>query len=158
MSDDPLPTLHDKIIRAHPEMQHVAELLGSPLSGQNRKGCLRRALHAASLLHTAASSVSLTPASLLGSVGGKKTVEILILNESVLPIVERSNLSLRIGNRRFTRLTNAFSRKWENHWASVVLWYTFYNFCRIQKTLCVTPAMPAGIADHVWSVRELLEA
>lgn len=45
-------------------------------------------------------------------------------------IVERSNLSLRMGVRRFTRLTNGFSRKWENHWAAVVLWYTYYNFCR----------------------------
>ena len=73
-------------------------------------------------------------------------------------IIERSNLSLRTGLRRFTRLTNGFSKKWENHWAAVSLWYTFYNFCRVHKSLRVTPAMAAGIADHVWSVRELLEA
>lgn len=73
-------------------------------------------------------------------------------------IVERSNLSLRMGMRRFTRLTNAFSKKWENHWAAVSLWYTFYNFCRVHKSLRVTPAMAAGISDHVWNVRELLEA
>jgi IS1 family transposase len=73
-------------------------------------------------------------------------------------IVERSNLSLRMGVRRFTRVTNAFSKKWENHWAAVSLWYTFYNFCRVHKSLRVTPAMQAGIADHIWSVRELLEA
>jgi transposase-like protein/IS1 family transposase len=73
-------------------------------------------------------------------------------------IVERSNLSIRMGTRRFTRLTNAFSKKWENHWAAVACWYAFYNFCRIHKSLRVTPAMAAGIADHVWSVRELLEA
>jgi IS1 family transposase/transposase-like protein len=73
-------------------------------------------------------------------------------------IVERSNLSLRMGQRRFTRLTNAFSKKWENHWAAVSLWYGFYNFCRIHKSLRVTPAMAAGITDHVWDVRELLEA
>lgn len=71
-------------------------------------------------------------------------------------IVERSNLSVRMGSRRFTRLTNAFSRKWENHWAAVTLWYTFYNFCRVHKSLRVTPAMEAGIADHVWSIEELL--
>jgi hypothetical protein len=71
-------------------------------------------------------------------------------------IVERSNLSLRMGMRRFTRLTNAFSKKWENHWAAVSLWYAFYNFCRIHKSLRVTPAMAAGIADHVWDVRELI--
>ena len=73
-------------------------------------------------------------------------------------IVERSNLSLRMGLRRFTRLTNGFSRKWENHWAAVILWYTYYNFCRRHQSLRVTPAMEAGIADHIWTVRELLEA
>jgi transposase-like protein/IS1 family transposase len=73
-------------------------------------------------------------------------------------IVERSNLSLRMSIRRFTRLTNGFSKKWENHWAAVALWFAFYNFCRAHKALRVTPAMEAGIADHVWTVRELLEA
>lgn len=73
-------------------------------------------------------------------------------------IVERSNLSVRMGCRRFTRLTNAFSRKWENHWAAVTLWYTYYNFCRIHKSLRVTPAMEAGITDHVWDLSELFAA
>jgi len=73
-------------------------------------------------------------------------------------IVERSNLSLRMGIRRFTRLTNAFSKKWENHWAAVACWFAFYNFCRVHKSLRVTPAMAAGISDHVWSVGELLAA
>ncbi len=73
-------------------------------------------------------------------------------------IVERSNLSTRMSNRRFTRLTNAFSKKWENHWAAVACWFAFYNFCRVHKSLRVTPAMAAGISDHIWSVRELLEA
>src|SRR4029077_6333452 len=73
-------------------------------------------------------------------------------------IVERSNLSTRMSLRRFTRLTNGFSKKWENHWAAVIVWFTFYNFCRVHKSLRVTPAMQAKIADHVWSVRELLEA
>jgi transposase-like protein/IS1 family transposase len=73
-------------------------------------------------------------------------------------IVERSNLSTRMSNRRFTRLTNAFSKRWENHWATVACWFTFYNFCRVHKSLRTTPAMAAGIADHIWSVRELLEA
>jgi hypothetical protein len=71
-------------------------------------------------------------------------------------IVERSNLSLRMGIRRFTRLTNGFSKKWENHWAAVALWFTFYNFCRVHRSLRVTPAMAAGIADHVWTITELL--
>ncbi len=73
-------------------------------------------------------------------------------------IVERSNLSTRMSNRRFTRLTNAFSKKWENHWAAVACWFAFYNFCRRHQSLRVTPAMAAGITDHIWSVRELLEA
>ena len=73
-------------------------------------------------------------------------------------IVERQNLSVRMGVRRFTRLTNGFSKKWENHWAAVALWFAFYNFCRVHKSLRTTPAMAAGIADHTWSVRELLES
>jgi IS1 family transposase len=73
-------------------------------------------------------------------------------------IVERSNLSVRMGTRRLTRLTNAFSKKWENHWAAVILWYCWYNFGRVHKSLRVTPAMAAGIGDHIWSVRELPEA
>jgi IS1 family transposase len=72
--------------------------------------------------------------------------------------IERQNLSVRMGVRRFTRLRNAFSKKFENHCAAIMLWFAFYNFCRVHKTLRVTPAMAAGIADHVWSVRELLEA
>ena len=71
-------------------------------------------------------------------------------------IVERSNLSLRMGLRRFTRLTNAFSKRFENHWAAVILWYTWYNFGRVHKSLRVTPAMEAGITDRVWSIEDLL--
>jgi IS1 family transposase len=70
--------------------------------------------------------------------------------------VERQNLSIRMGMRRMTRLTNAFSKKWENLRAAYALWFAFFNFCRVHKTLRCTPAMEAGIADHVWSVRELL--
>ena len=73
-------------------------------------------------------------------------------------IIERSNLSLRMGLRRFTRLTNGFSKKWENHCAAVMLWYCWYNFGRVHKSLRMTPAMAAGISNHIWSVRELLEA
>jgi len=69
--------------------------------------------------------------------------------------VERQNLSMRMSIRRFTRLTNAFSKKIENHAAAVAIWFMYYNFCRIHQTLRVTPAMEAGIADHVWTVQEL---
>lgn len=70
--------------------------------------------------------------------------------------VERSNLSVRMHTRRFTRLTNAFSKKIENHVHAVALFFTFYNFCRVHQTLRVTPAMEAGIADHVWTVEEIV--
>lgn len=63
--------------------------------------------------------------------------------------VERANLSIRMGNRRFTRLTNAFSKKIDNHIHMLAVFFVFYNFCRIHKTLRVTPAMEAGIADTV---------
>ncbi len=69
--------------------------------------------------------------------------------------VERSNLSVRMHTRRFTRLTNAFSKKVENHVHAVALFFTFYNFCRVHQTLRVTPAMEAGITDHVWTLEEI---
>jgi transposase-like protein/IS1 family transposase len=71
-------------------------------------------------------------------------------------IVERQNLSMRMQMRRLTRLTNGFSKKWENLWAALCLHFAYYNFCRIHKTLRVTPAMEGGIADHVWTIEELL--
>ncbi len=70
--------------------------------------------------------------------------------------VERQNLSMRMSIRRFTRLTNAFSKKVENHAAAVALWFMYYNFCRIHQTLRVIPAMEAGLCDHVWSIEELV--
>jgi IS1 family transposase len=70
--------------------------------------------------------------------------------------VERQNLTMRMSMRRFTRLTNAFSKKLENHIHAISLYVVYYNFCRIHQTLRVTPAMEAGLTDHVWSVQELL--
>ena len=72
--------------------------------------------------------------------------------------VERQNLTLRMSNRRFTRLTNAFSKKIDNHCHAVALHYMYYNFCRVHQTLRVTPAMQAGISDHVWRIEELCRA
>jgi len=69
--------------------------------------------------------------------------------------VERQNLSLRMGNRRFTRLTNGFSKKAANHEYALAIYYMHYNFGRIHKTLRVTLAMEAGIADHVWTLEEI---
>jgi IS1 family transposase len=76
--------------------------------------------------------------------------------------VERQNLTLRMQNRRFTRLTNGFSKKLENHEAAVALHYMYYNYARPHQTLTkgagfkTTPAMAAGLADHVWSVEEII--
>jgi IS1 family transposase len=69
--------------------------------------------------------------------------------------VERQNLSMRMSIRRFTRLTNAFSKKIENHAAAVAIWFMYYNFCRVHTTLRVTPAMESGLANHIWSIEEL---
>jgi IS1 family transposase len=69
--------------------------------------------------------------------------------------VERQNLSMRMGMRRFTRLTNGFSKKFENHAHQVALYFFHYNFCRVHSTLRVTPAMEAGLTDHVWTLEEL---
>jgi transposase-like protein/IS1 family transposase len=71
-------------------------------------------------------------------------------------IVERQNLTIRMQMRRLTRLTNGFSKKWENLWAAYCLHFAYYNFCRIHRSLRVTPAMEAGITDHVWDLAELL--
>ncbi len=71
--------------------------------------------------------------------------------------VERANLTMRMGMRRFTRLTNGFSKKVENLEHAVSLHFMHYNFARIHKTLRVTPAMEAGIADHVWTLEEIAE-
>lgn len=71
--------------------------------------------------------------------------------------VERQNLSMRMQIRRFTRLTNGFSKKWENHNAALALYFAYYNFVRIHSTLRVTPAMEAGLTDHVWTIEEMLD-
>jgi transposase-like protein/IS1 family transposase len=71
--------------------------------------------------------------------------------------VERQNLTMRMGIRRLTRLTNAFSKKLPNLKAAIALHFAYYNFCRIHQTLRVTPAMEAGLTDHVWELKELLK-
>jgi IS1 family transposase len=71
--------------------------------------------------------------------------------------VERQNLSMRMGMRRFTRLTNGFSKKLANHAHQVAVYFFHYNFCRIHKTLRVTPAMEAGLTDHVWTLEQLCD-
>jgi len=70
--------------------------------------------------------------------------------------VERQNLTVRMSNRRFTRLTNGFSKSLPSHRNSLALHFAHYNFCRIHQTLRVTPAMEAGLTDHVWELTELV--
>jgi IS1 family transposase len=70
--------------------------------------------------------------------------------------VERQNLTMRMGMRRFTRLTNAFSKKVENHAAAIAVYFMYYNFCRKHQTIKTTPAIAAGIANHVWLVAEVV--
>lgn len=70
--------------------------------------------------------------------------------------VERQNLTMRMSMRRFTRLTNAFSKKIDNHVASIALHYMHYNFVRIHQSLRVTPAMAAGVSDRLWSIQDLV--
>ncbi len=71
--------------------------------------------------------------------------------------VERQNLTMRMGMRRFTRLTNGFSKKVENLEAAVALHFVHYNFARVHQTLRVTPAMQASLTDHVWAIGEIVE-
>lgn len=70
--------------------------------------------------------------------------------------VERHNLSIRMGIRRFTRLTNAFSKRIENHCHALALYFVFYNFVRSHKTLRMTPAMAAGVSDRLWSIEDIV--
>src|SRR5713226_5844192 len=70
-------------------------------------------------------------------------------------IVERQNLSMRTSIRRLTRLTNAFSKKWEHLKAMLAVYFAYYNFCRIHSSIRCTPAMESGITNHVWSLRDL---
>lgn len=70
--------------------------------------------------------------------------------------VERANLTMRMSMRRFTRLTNAFSKKLDNHVHALALYFAFYNFCRIHKSLRISPAMAAGITDRLWSMEDIV--
>ena len=70
--------------------------------------------------------------------------------------IERQNLTMRMCIRRLTRLTNGFSKKWENLKAAIALHFAWYNFCRVHQTLKTTPAVKAGLTDRVWTVGELL--
>ena len=71
--------------------------------------------------------------------------------------VERQNLTMRMSMRRFTRLTNAFSKKLENHEHMLAIYFAYYNFCRVHQTLRVTPAMEAGLESSVWTIEDMVK-
>lgn len=79
------------------------------------------------------------------------------LKKALTSHIERQNLSVRMGMRRMTRLTNALSKKWINLNWSYALQFIYHNFCRVHQTLKVTPAMEASITDHVWSIEDLIK-
>jgi len=79
------------------------------------------------------------------------------LEKTSTSYVERQNLTMRMSMRRLTRLTNGFSKKWENLNYALALYFAYYNFCRIHKTLRVTPAMAAGISKRVWELKDLID-
>ena len=99
--------------------------------------------------------VRYSPAQCMGArkavVSGKPDVNHISTSQT-----ERQNLTMRMSMRRFTRLTNGFSKKLENHEAAVALHFMHYNFARVHQTLRVTPAMEAGIASHVWTIEEIV--
>jgi hypothetical protein len=80
----------------------------------------------------------------------------LASNQQALAYIERSNLTMRMHNRRFTRLTNAFSKKFESHVHMVAIWTVWYNWVRIHKTLRITPAMAANLSDRVWDWADIV--
>ena len=90
--------------------------------------------------------------------GSKKTALIGLPNKADICTshVERHNLTIRMQMRRFTRLTNAHSKKIENHACSIALFFMYYNYCRVHSTLGSSPAVKSGLADHVWTIEELL--
>jgi IS1 family transposase len=95
-----------------------------------------------------------SPAAFIGT--KRKTIEGKPIKKDIsTSYVERMNLNIRMGSRRFTRLTNAFSKKVENHVHALAIYFMFYNYGRIHQTLRVTPAMEAGLTDHVWTMEEI---
>jgi IS1 family transposase len=96
-----------------------------------------------------------SPAQCIGAkklkVGGNPDIEHVSTS-----YVERQNLNMRMGMRRFTRLTNAFSKKIDNHCHALALYFVFYNFCRIHKTLKISPAMAAGVTEKLWNMEDIV--
>ena len=79
-------------------------------------------------------------------------------NRICTSIIERQNLTMRMQICRLTRLTIGFSKKFENQWAAIRLHFAYYNFCRVHRSLRVTPAMEAGLTDRIWTIAELVKS
>jgi IS1 family transposase len=121
------------ILRARVDFAQLVKVYGSPRDGEQR--------------YSPAEVVDSVPCEIMG-----RPVRDRICTSHI----ERQNLSVRMGMRRMTRLTNAFSKKRENLEAAYSLWFAHYNFCRVHKSLRVTPAMESGLTDHAWDVSELV--
>lgn len=121
------------LLRGRVDFAQLVKVYGSPREGEQR--------------YSPAEVVDSVPYEIMGRP---------VRNRICTSHIERQNLSIRMGMRRMTRLTNGFSKKWENLEAAYALWFAFYNFCRVHKTLRITPAMEAGIADHAWSISEII--
>src|SRR5665213_1406954 len=91
------------------------------------------------------------------SIKTRRFGDLPVRKSSATSFGERHNLTIRMGNRRFTRLTNAFSKKVENHEHMLALFFMYYNFCRIHKSLRCTPAMAAGVSTRVWELTDLVD-
>jgi len=98
-------------------------------------------------------ATSTTPESLMRMFGPKGNPSPNLICTSH---IERQNLTVRMQSRRLTRLTNAFSKKFESHKAAIALHFAYYNFCKIHQTLRIAPAMQSKITDHVWTIEETL--
>jgi hypothetical protein len=126
----------DEVFGANVDYAMLVKLYGSPQEGQKR--------------YSPAECIGTKRARVLGNPDSSR------ISTSY---VERANLSIRMGLRRFTRLTNGHSKKLTNHEAALAIFFCHYNFCRVHQALGKgrTPAMAAGVADHVWTVEELVK-
>ena len=136
LTSDGMATYFNAIVKAFGDdvdYAHLVKYYGNEPEGQKRHG-----------------SAICTDCKKGGVIGGPDP------NHISTSYIERQNLTMRIGMRRFTRLTNAFGRKIENHAAAISLHMMYYNFARVHQTLKTTPAVAAGVADHVWTVEEIV--
>ena len=129
----PYVTSVKMLLRDRVDFAQLIKVYGTPRDGEQR--------------YSPAEVVDSVPVEIMGK---------LVRSRICTSHIERQNLSVRMGMRRMTRLTNGFSKKWENLDAAYALWFAYYNFARIHRSLRVTPAMESRITDHVWTIAELI--